>query len=78
LLTPRDEIKFVLADAADYDWARQVLVEHAIDRRCPVLFSPVWNQVDPADLAAWILRDGLPVRMQVQLHKILWQEAKGR
>lgn len=78
VLTPRDEIKFVLADAADYDWARQVLVEHGIEQRCPVLFSPVWNQVDPADLAAWILRDGLPVRMQVQLHKILWQESKGR
>jgi 7-carboxy-7-deazaguanine synthase len=78
VLTPRDEIKFVLANADDYEWARQVLVEHAIERRCPVLFSPVWDQVDPAELAAWILRDGLPVRMQVQLHKILWQEAKGR
>jgi 7-carboxy-7-deazaguanine synthase len=78
VLTPRDEIKFVLADAADYDWARQVLAEHGIERRCPVLFSPVWNQVDPTELAAWILRDGLPVRMQLQLHKILWREAQGR
>jgi len=78
LLNPHDEVKFVLADAADYDWAKTMLFEHAIHQRCPVLFSPVWSQVDPTDLAQWILRDGLPVRMQVQLHKILWQEAKGR
>jgi 7-carboxy-7-deazaguanine synthase len=78
VLGPRDEVKFVLADPADYDWAKQMLYEHQIHQRCPVLFSPVWSQVEPADLANWILRDGLPVRMQVQLHKILWQEAKGR
>lgn len=78
LLSPHDEVKFVLADAADYDWAKTMLFEHAIHQCCPVLFSPVWSQIDPAELAQWILRDGLPVRMQVQLHKILWQEAKGR
>jgi 7-carboxy-7-deazaguanine synthase len=78
LLNPHDEVKFVLADAADYDWAKTMLFEHAIHQSCPVLFSPVWSRVDPAELAQWILRDGLPVRMQVQLHKILWQEAKGR
>lgn len=78
LLNPHDEVKFVLADAADYEWAKAMLLEHAIHQSCPVLFSPVWGQVDPADLAQWILRDGLPVRLQVQLHKILWQEAKGR
>ena len=78
LLNPHDEVKFVLADAADYEWAKAMLLEHAIHQCCPVLFSPVWGQVDPADLAQWILRDGLPVRLQVQLHKILWQEAKGR
>lgn len=78
LLNPHDEVKFVLADAADYDWAKAMLFEHAIHQRCPVLFSPVWSRVDPAELAQWVLRDGLPVRMQVQLHKILWQEAKGR
>lgn len=77
-LTPRDEVKFVLSNEADYLWAKQMLVEHRIHQSCPVLFSPVWDQVDPAELAHWILRDGLPVRMQVQLHKILWQEAKGR
>jgi len=78
LLTPRDEVKFVLADEADYRWAKQMLVKHRIHQRCPVLFSPVWSQVDPARLAEWILRDGLPVRMQMQLHKLLWTEAKGR
>jgi len=78
LLTPRDEVKFVLADEADYRWAKQILVKHRIHQRCPVLFSPVWGQVDPARLAEWILRDGLPVRMQMQLHKLLWTEAKGR
>lgn len=78
LLTPRDEVKFVLADEADYRWAKQMLVKHRIHQRCPVLFSPVWGQVDPARLAEWILRDGLPVRMQMQLHKLLWTEAKGR
>jgi 7-carboxy-7-deazaguanine synthase len=78
LLTPRDEVKFVLGNEADYVWARHILAEHHVDQRCPVLFSPVWGQVDPTHLAEWILRDGLPVRMQVQLHKLLWQEAKGR
>lgn len=77
-LSPRDEVKFVLSDEADYLWAKQMLAEHRIDQSCPVLFSPVWDQVEPAELAQWILRDGLPVRMQVQLHKILWREAKGR
>lgn len=78
LLTPRDEVKFVLADEADYNWARQILVEHKIHQRCPVLFSPVWGQIEPAQLAEWILRDGLSVRMQIQLHKLLWKEAQGR
>ncbi len=78
VLTPRDEVKFVLANEADYNWAKDVLKKHRIHRRCPILFSPVWDQINPTDLAQWILRDGLPVRMQVQLHKILWQEAKGR
>lgn len=78
LLTPRDEVKFVLADEADYNWVRQILVEHKIHQRCPVLFSPVWGQIEPAQLAEWILRDGLSVRMQIQLHKLLWKEAQGR
>jgi len=78
VLTPRDEVKFVLVDEADYLWARTVLAEHVIAARCPVLFSPAWGALEPATLAEWVLRDGLPVRLQVQLHKLLWQEARGR
>ncbi len=78
LLTPRDEVKFVIADQADYNWAKAILETHSLHRLCPVLFSPVWGQIEPADLAEWILRDGLPVRLQVQLHKLLWKEAQGR
>lgn len=78
LLTPRDEVKFVLTGEADYLWARELLREKGIAARCPVLFSPAWGGLEPARLAEWVLRDGLPVRMQVQLHKLLWSEARGR
>ena len=77
-LTAHDQIKFVLADRADYDWAGAVLREHALADRCEVLFSPVWGKLAPIDLAQWILDDRLPVRMQVQLHKILWGGEPGR
>ncbi|MFP5410228.1 MAG: 7-carboxy-7-deazaguanine synthase QueE [Gammaproteobacteria bacterium] len=77
-LTPHDEIKFVLADRADYEWAREVLRAQKLDRVCPVLFSPVQGELPPAKLAEWVLADRLPVRMQVQLHKILWGNAPGR
>lgn len=77
-LTPRDEVKFVLTGETDYAWAKAVLAEYAIPSRCPVLFSPAWASLEPASLAQWILRDGLPVRMQMQLHKLLWREARGR
>jgi len=78
LLTVRDEIKLVLADAADYAWARQLLAEHRLAERCPVLFSPVAGRLAPADLAEWILRDRLPVRFQLQLHKMLWGSERAR
>ncbi|HXD51536.1 MAG TPA: 7-carboxy-7-deazaguanine synthase QueE [Burkholderiales bacterium] len=77
-LTSHDQIKFVLADRADYDWARTVLDERALAQRCDVLFSPVYGKLAPRDLAEWILADRLPVRMQVQLHKYLWGEEPGR
>lgn len=77
-LTPRDEVKFVLCDAADYAWARQVVQERRLVERAAVLFSPVWGRLEARQLAEWILRDGLPVRMQVQLHKLLWGEEAGR
>lgn len=77
-LTARDEIKFVLCSEADYEWAKQVLAERGLDRICPVLFSPSHHDLPAQTLAGWILRDALPVRMQVQLHKQLWGEARGR
>jgi 7-carboxy-7-deazaguanine synthase len=77
-LSPHDEVKFVLTNEADYLWAKSVMVEKRIAERCPVLFSPAWDQVDAGQLAEWILRDGLHVRMQLQLHKLLWKEARGR
>ncbi len=72
LLSERDELKFVLAGEADYRWATRVIEERELGGRCPIHFSPVWGSLEPADLAAWILRDRLPVRMALQLHKILW------
>lgn len=77
-LTPRDEVKFVLCDAADYAWARQVMTEHRLVERVAILFSPVHGRLQASVLADWILRDGLPVRLQVQLHKLLWGEGPGR
>ncbi|NCA26860.1 MAG: 7-carboxy-7-deazaguanine synthase QueE [Methylophilaceae bacterium] len=76
-LKPKDEVKFVLVDSADYEWAKQVLVSHKLNEKCAVLFSPVYKTLSPADLAAWVLADRLPVRMQLQLHKILWGEKPG-
>ncbi len=77
-LRTSDEIKFVICDEPDYQWARGQLVGRALDRLCPVLFSPAHGAVPPERLAAWILRDRLPVRFQLQLHKILWGGARGR
>jgi len=77
-LTARDQVKIVLADRADYDWAVAVLREHELAARCMVLFSPVYGKLEPSALAEWILQDRLPVRLQIQLHKVLWGEAPGR
>lgn len=77
LLTDNDELKFVIVDEADYLWAKDVLLAQQLTQRCSVLFSPV-HGMDASQLADWILRDRLPVRMQLQLHKLLWGEAKGR
>ena len=78
MLRASDEVKIVLADAADYDWARAQIATHALDQRCSVLLSPVAGALDPAELAEWVVRDRLPVRFQLQLHKILWNDARGR
>jgi 7-carboxy-7-deazaguanine synthase len=73
LLTPRDEVKFVLADRADYEWARGVLREHALEQRvASVLMSTVFGELAPRDLVAWTLEDALPVRVQLQMHKYIW------
>ena len=76
-LTSRDQLKIVIADRADYDWARARMVEHALAARCQVLFSPVHGRIAPRELAEWILADRLDVRMQVQMHKLLWGEEPG-
>ena len=77
-LKPVDEIKFVICDRADYEWSRERLRRERLAERCEVLFSPVWGRLEARDLAEWILADRLPVRMQVQLHKLLWGEMRGR
>lgn len=77
-LTCHDELKFVLCDEADYQWAVRAMRERQLDLICPVLFSPVYDKLDPVMLASWVLRDRLPVRVQVQLHKLLWGERPGR
>ncbi len=77
-LNRNDEIKFVLCDEADYQWAKQMLNDHGLAARCEVLFSPVHESLSATNLADWVLRDHLQVRMQVQLHKILWGNEVGR
>jgi|SRR6185503_12338173 len=71
-LAAKDEAKFVLADRADYDWAREILAQYGVTIRCPVLFSPVFGSLAVGTLADWILADKLPVRLQIQLHKYIW------
>ena len=77
-LTVSDQVKFVIADAADYRWAKQQLEEHELPRRCEILFSPVMGEMSPSELADRILADQLPVRFQIQLHKYLWNDARGK
>lgn len=72
LLRGQDEVKFVIASRRDYDWAKARLDEHNLHSRHSVLFSPVWDSLPPSELAEWILKDGLKVRFQLQIHKILW------
>jgi 7-carboxy-7-deazaguanine synthase len=78
LLTRKDQVKFVICSREDYEWSRDYLVEHALPARCQVLFSPSYAQVSPTTLAEWILADRLPVRFQLQLHKILWGDTPGK
>jgi 7-carboxy-7-deazaguanine synthase len=72
LLTKNDELKFVITDRHDYEWAKDIVLRENLSERCPVLFSPVWGKIEFRELAEWILDDGLPVRFQLQLHKFIW------
>jgi len=74
-LKPTDEVKFVLCGREDFDWAVAQVRAHRLTERCPVLFGAVFDRLAPAELAAWVLSTGLPIRMQLQLHKLLWGPA---
>ena len=77
-LTPRDQLKFVICSREDYDWSKAFLLEHGLSERTRILFSPSYNEVSPRALADWILADRLPVRFQLQLHKVLWGDTPGK
>ena len=77
-LTSQDQVKFVMSDRQDYDWAVALLRQQTLADKCEVLFSPVHGQLDARQLADWILADQLPVRFQIQLHKLLWGDEPGR
>jgi len=78
LLTAHDQVKFVICDRADFDWARDIVAEHRLAETCDVLFSPSYAQVAARELADWIVAERLPVRYQMQLHKLLWNDEPGR
>ena len=77
LIHAKDEIKFVLCSREDYDWAKKILDQYKLTEKCHVLFSPVYQKINATDLGNWILEDQLPVRLQIQLHKLLWGEKPG-
>jgi 7-carboxy-7-deazaguanine synthase len=77
-ITPQDQLKFVICNESDYAWAKTVMIAHELDSKCEVLFSPSAEELSASLLADWILRDQLPVRFQIQLHKYLWGNAQGR
>ena len=77
-LTEHDQVKFVICSRGDYEWAREQVAGRDLNGYCEVLFSPAWGMVDPSRLAGWILEDKLPVRFQLQLHKLLWGDTPGR
>ena len=77
-LRSADEVKIVIASRADFDWAKIMIAQHGLTDRCDVVLSPVAGQQNPTELAEWILADGLAVRFQLQLHKLLWEDARGK
>lgn len=76
-LKPQDQIKFVLCHRQDYEWAQQLIQEYRLTELAQILFSPSWNELNPTELANWIVNDQLPVRFQLQLHKVLWNDSPG-
>lgn len=77
-LSRRDQLKFVICSREDYDWSKEFIRAHGLTERCRILFSPSYHQLSPTSLADWILEDRLPVRFQLQLHKILWGDVPGK
>lgn len=77
-ILPHDQIKFVICDRNDYEWSKKIIEQFKLTEKCDILFSPSYQQLQYADLADWILADQLPVRMQVQLHKVIWGDVRGK
>ena len=78
LLKQTDELKIVICSREDYQWSKEIIEKYKISEKCPILFSPCAESIDPRDLAEWILTDQLPIRFQMQIHKILWNNQPGR
>jgi len=78
VLRPEEQVKFVLCSRADFEWARDFIRERRLHERCTVLFSPSYAQVEGRELAQWVLDERLPVRLQIQLHKVLWGDTPGK
>ncbi|MCK5889363.1 MAG: 7-carboxy-7-deazaguanine synthase QueE [Methylococcales bacterium] len=77
-LTAQDQVKFVIADSADYEWSKSIIERYNLSSICQILFSPVMDTMNPTELAENIIQDNLPVRFQIQLHKLLWNDAQGK
>lgn len=77
-ILPHDQIKFVICDKEDYEWSKQIVSDYQLNNRCQILFSPSYEQLSAAQLAEWILADRLKVRFQLQLHKVLWGDVRGK
>ena len=75
-LQPHDEVKFVIGNREDFDWAKEKITEYSLDKKCTVLFSPTFGEIDPQQIVGWILAENLPVRMQMQMHKMIWNPDK--
>ncbi len=78
LLKPTDQIKFVIGNREDFDWSSKIIQEHQLETRCELLFSPVWEKLEPKVLAEWLLESHINARLQLQMHKILWGESTRR